>query len=195
MSSITAEIAATAARIIIDSELTDWRLARRKALGELDLPAHGTPLPTDEEIIEALLAHQRIFGGAEHAERLRAQRETALEVMEALAQFSPRLTGAVAEGWAHAGSDIRIELACESEKLLDYALIDLGVTYTVDAHRDGSYTYRTEDADWPVRLVVSPSTSARRHTCGDPRSLRMDLSALRRCLREGEDGIISGRTG
>ena len=53
MSSLTAEIAATAARIIIDSELTDWRLARRKALGELDLPAHGTPLPADEEIIEA----------------------------------------------------------------------------------------------------------------------------------------------
>ncbi len=191
MSSLTAEIAATAARIIIDSELTDWRLARRKALEQLDLPAHGTPLPTDEEIIEALRAHQRLFGDAEHAERLRAQRETALEVMEALAQFSPRLTGAVAEGWAHAGSDIRIELACESEKLLDYALIDLGVTYTVDAHRDGSYTYRTEDADWPVRLVVGPVMGARGRPRDDPRAprtdRRMDLAALRRCLANAED--------
>ncbi|MFN3629036.1 MAG: hypothetical protein ACK4XK_03090 [Casimicrobiaceae bacterium] len=186
MPSLTAEIAATAARIIIDSELTDWRLARRKALEQLAFPSRGTPLPTDEQIIEALLMHQRLFGGAEHAEQLRAQRESALEVMEALAQFSPRLTGAVAEGWAHAGSDIRIELTCPSEKLLDYALIDLGVSYTVEAHRDGSFSYRTEDADWPVRLVVSPLNGARARPRGTSRTRQMDLAALRRCLASGE---------
>ncbi|MCX7669527.1 MAG: hypothetical protein N2439_05585, partial [Anaerolineae bacterium] len=100
MSTLTAEIAATAARIIIESELTDWRVARRKALALLGLPAQGTPLPADDEIIAALVAHQKLFGGEAHAEQLRAQRETALEVMEALRPFSPLLTGAVAEGWA-----------------------------------------------------------------------------------------------
>ena len=51
MSNERESLAAVAARIIVESELTDWALARRKAATELGLAAHGTPLPSDEQII------------------------------------------------------------------------------------------------------------------------------------------------
>ncbi len=153
-SSARAEIAAIAARIIIESELTDWSLARRKALAELGLPAHGTPLPTDDDIISEIKTYQRLYGGEAFAEQLQAQRECALEAMLELTRFNPMLVGPVAEGWAHAGSEIRIELAPESAKDVEYALMNLGVEFTPELTRGGEPYYVIDDSDWPMRLSV-----------------------------------------
>lgn len=147
-------LAAVAARIIIQSELTDWSLARRKAVAELGLSAHGAPLPTDDEIIAQIKTYHALFGGDEWAEQLRAQREFALEAMGALIRFSPVLVGPVAEGWAHAGSEIRIELNPENPKEVEYALIELGVVFEPTLAKDGTVLLEVIDGDWPMRLVV-----------------------------------------
>lgn len=160
-------LAAVAARIIVESELTDWALARRKAAAQLGLAAHGTPLPSDDEIIREIETHHALYGGEAWRAQLRAQREYALEAMQALHRFQPMLTGPVAEGWAHAGSEIRIELNADNAKEVEYALIDLGVEFTPTLARDGSAQYEIVDGDWPMRLATraagSPPTARFRH--------------------------------
>lgn len=152
--STRAEIAASAARIIVESELTDWTLARRKALAELGHATHGTPLPTDDEIIAEIKTYHALYGGEAFARQLLSQRECALEAMIELARFHPVLVGPVAEGWAHAGSEIRIELTPESAKDVEYALMNLQVEFTPELTRSGSEVYRIDDADWPMRLTI-----------------------------------------
>ena len=70
---LIASIAAVAARIIVESELTDWALARRKAAAELGLGAHGVPLPSDDEIIAEIKTYHALYSGDEWALQLRAQ--------------------------------------------------------------------------------------------------------------------------
>ena len=147
-------IAAVAARIIVESELTDWSLARRKAVAELGLSAHGAPLPNDETIIAEIKTYHALYSGDEWALQLRAQREAALDAMIELVRFNPVLIGPVAEGWAHAGSEIRIELAPESGKDVEYALLNLDVEFTPTQAKDGTELYQILDSDWPMRLVV-----------------------------------------
>ena len=147
-------IAAVAARIIVESELTDWSLARRKAVAELGLSAHGAPLPSDEAIIAEIKTYHALYGDDEWVLQLRAQREAALEAMIELVRFNPALVGPVAEGWAHAGSEIRIELTPESGKDVEYALLNLDVEFTATQAKDGTELYEILDSDWPMRLVV-----------------------------------------
>lgn len=147
-------LAAVAARIIVESELTDWALARRKAIAELGLAAHGAPLPSDDEIIVEIKLYHVLYGGDQWAAQLRAQRECALEAMTELMRFNPLLVGPVAEGWAHAGSEIRIELTPESGKDVEYALLNLDVEFDPVQAKDGTALYEILDSDWPMRLVV-----------------------------------------
>jgi hypothetical protein len=150
-------LAAIAARIIVESELTDWSLARRKAVAELGLASHGSPLPSDDDIIGEIKTYHALYSGHQWALQLRAQREAALEAMIELARFNPALTGAVAEGWAHAGSAIRIELSPESAKDVEFALLNLDVEFAPVNTKDGSAVYDVLDGDWPMRLVVRAS--------------------------------------
>jgi hypothetical protein len=173
-------LAAVAARIIVESELTDWSLARRKAALLLGLPAHGAPLPSDEEIIAEIKTYHALFSGAEWATQLRAQREFALEAMAELIRFDPVLTGPVAEGWAHAGSEIRIELKPENPKEVEYALIELGVEFEPTLAKDGTVLLEVIDGDWPMRIVVRepgrPSVARFR--------VRLDGTQLQQLLHE-----------
>ncbi len=154
MSNDRESLAAVSARIIVESELTDWALARRKAMAELGLAAHGTPLPTDEQIISEIKVYHALYGRDDWAAQLRAQREFALEAMLELEAFRPVLVGPVAEGWAHAGSEIRIEASPENPKTLEYRLIDLGVEFEPHLSRDGNVQLEIVDGDWPMRIVI-----------------------------------------
>jgi hypothetical protein len=147
-------LAAVAARIIVESELTDWSLARRKATAELGMAAHGSPMPSDDEIIAEIKLYHALYGGDEFAARLAAQRECALEAMIELSRFNPVLIGPVAEGWAHAASEIRIELTHDNGKEVEYALINLEVEFSAELARDGSAYFVIEEADWPMRITL-----------------------------------------
>ena len=173
-------LAAIAARIIVESELTDWALARRKAVAEWGLGTHGSPLPSDDEIIGEIKTYHALYSGDAWALQLRAQREAALEAMIELARFNPVLTGAVAEGWAHAGSLIRIELTPESSKDVEYALLNLDVEFTPTLARDGTALYEILDSDWPMRLVVRESGRPPDHRY----KMRLNGKLLEQLLRE-----------
>lgn len=175
-------VAAVAARIIVESELTDWSLARRKAVAELGLSAHGTPLPSDDDIISEIKTYHALYGGDEWAAQLRAQREFALEAMAELIRFHPVLVGPVAEGWAHAGSEIRIELSPENGKEVEYALLNLDVEFEPHLAKDGTTLYEIIDGDWPMRLVVRESGRPPDHRY----KLRLNGRQLEQLLRESK---------
>lgn len=171
-------IAAVAARLIVESELTDWSLARRKAAEHLGLSPRATPMPSDDEIIAEIRIYHALYGGDEHAKQLQAQRELALEAMRLLPRFTPQLVGPVAEGWAHAGSDIVIEVFAQNSKEVEIELVNMGADVDARTTRDGASELRILDADWPMRLIVREPGQRR-----DSRfSTRLSASALAREL-------------
>jgi hypothetical protein len=129
-------IARTAARLIVEHGLADWTLAKRKAARQLMLP-ESVALPSNEDIEQALLDHHALFGGAGHADLLRARRAEALAWMRRLAAYEPLLVGGVAAGWATEHSDIRIELVADDPKAVEMLLAGAGVAYAALPSQEG----------------------------------------------------------
>jgi hypothetical protein len=128
-----------ARRMVVDGE--DAEAAKRKsALALLGEGAnHRGVLPDGEQLGSALRTYLRTFGGpAQHA-RLQAQRRVALDWMERLEAFAPRLVGAVLDASATDSAPIEIELFADSAKEVELALLALGVDFRTDG-ADGSGT-------------------------------------------------------
>jgi hypothetical protein len=182
-----ARIADLAARLITEHGLSDWSLAKRKAVRQLMLPER-TALPGDDEIESALAAHHALFGGDTHRAQLREQREEALRWLEVLAAFSPVLVGGVAAGWATAHSDIRIELVADDSKDVEIALVNRNVDYRA-APASSQYAAPELFIDTPrggVRLIVRSRFGARQRNRKD--EARLDAEALARLLANEDSG-------
>ncbi|MDQ2916952.1 MAG: hypothetical protein ABI316_03080 [Casimicrobiaceae bacterium] len=185
-----ARIADVAARLIAEHGLTDWSLAKRKAVRQLMLPER-TALPGDGEVEAALAAHHALFGGDEHAATLRSQREEALKWLRELAPFQPTLVGGVAAGWATEHSDIRIELVADDSKAVELALINRSIVYRV-APGNSPHAALQLFIDTPrggVRLVERTPAAARQRPRRERRGsddVRLDAEALAEILREPE---------
>ncbi len=177
-------IAQVAARLIAEHGITDWSLAKRKAARQLMLPEREA-LPGDDEVAAALADHHALFRRDTHADELRAQREQALTWMKRLAQFSPLLTGGVAEGWATEHSDIRLELVAPDAKAVEMVLLNAGQAYRVmNSDRDGAAELYIAERDTGVRLSVRTPEQARqrprrdRHGNEEVRLSAGDVAAL-----------------
>ncbi len=145
-------IAQTAARLIAEHGLTDWSLAKRKAVRQLMLPV-SSALPSNDEIEEALSSYHSLFCSEAHAASLRRQRAEALAWMKRLSDWEPLLVGGVAAGWATEHSDIRLELVADNAKAVEIALANAGVRY-------GALPPRDDDAGAQL-LVDTPDASVR----------------------------------
>ena len=177
-------IARTAARLIVEHGLTDWTLAKRKAARQLMLP-DSAALPSNEDIEQALLDHHALFGGAGHAEVLRARRTEALAWMRRLAPYEPLLVGGVAAGWATAHSDIRLELVADDPKSVEMLLAGAGVAYAALPPRDETGTaarateLRIPGREADIRLsVLAPQQRRSRPRGDDEPRLGADAVAL-----------------
>jgi hypothetical protein len=123
-STISHDIAAEAARLVVDEGL-DYANAKRKAargLGE-----GRRHLPSDELVEEQVREHIAIFHADTQPRELALLRRTALAWMTRLDSWNPHLAGAAWRGTATARSVMRIELYADDAKLAQFALIDLGV--------------------------------------------------------------------
>ena len=67
-------------------------------------------LPRNSEIEDALREHQRLFQGATHGDHLRRLRNAAIDAMQFLSRFEPRLVGAVLDGTADAHSGVLLHV-------------------------------------------------------------------------------------
>ena len=102
-------LAHEAARLMAEGGIRDFHQAKLKAADRLGIHDDAS-LPRNREIEEALREYQRLFAGPGHAEGLRRRREAALQALEFLAPFSPRLTGPVLEGTADANAPVQLQL-------------------------------------------------------------------------------------
>lgn len=188
-------IADLAARLIAEHGLSDWSLAKRKAVRQLMLPER-TALPGDDEIEAALAAHHALFGGDAHAASLRSQRREALRWLRTLEAFAPTLVGGVAAGWATAHSDIRIELVADDAKSVELALINGNVAYRVapGVSQRAAPELLIDTPNGGVRLVVRTPIAARQRPRRGGDEARLNARALAQLLGESaSDPLGSGR--
>lgn len=127
MDSSKQEIAATAARLVVEEGL-EYGPAKRRALRDLALPAR-TALPNNDEIEAEVRDYIRLYCSDTQPQELHALRLLALEWMERMAEFRPHVGGAVWHGTATRLSDIYIQLFCDDSKSAEIALIDHHVDY------------------------------------------------------------------
>ena len=207
-------IAALAARRMVENGEPAGPAMRKSAVELLGDGARVRgALPDEEQVGAAVREHQRCFGGQEHADWLRAQRQLALEWMERLERFEPRLTGALLDASATLESPVQLDLYADSAKDVEMALLERGVDYRVEPpgrrrlHVQEVIGFVADDprpvpAAGPGRLrgtpvlltiydpVAARAASARHRGPDDPRlhpierAGRADAAMLRRLLEE-----------
>ena len=127
-SDLAAEVAAVAARLVVDEGL-EYASAKRQAVKLMGLVGSRVPMPDNAAMDAAVREHIAIFCADTQPAELRALRELALVWLERLAEFSPYLGGAVWHGTATRYSDIYIQLFCDDPKAAEWRLLDKGVDY------------------------------------------------------------------
>lgn len=131
------ELASEAARILCDEGGWDYHAAKLKAAQRLGLGARAA-LPENAQVQQALLEHQRLFGGTAYRQRLRALRETAVQALQLLDGFSPRLSGGAVSGAITRGHRLQLHGFADMPESLDLFLEDRGIPFEQD-ERDYRY--------------------------------------------------------
>lgn len=155
MSDITLEIAAAAARLVVE-EGQDYGAAKKRAVKALGLPGRSE-LPSNEQVEDEVRAYIDLFCADTQPAELAALRELAATWMERLAEFRPHLTGAVWRGTATRLNDIHLQLYCDDSKSAELMLIDRRVDYDVGS-TDGP---RGEPVDVLTLASTSPALGQR----------------------------------
>ena len=133
MNDAALEIAATAARLVVEEGLA-FGPAKHRALKELGLPGR-TALPPNELVESEVRDYIDLFCADTQPGELRALRLLAQVWMQRLADFRPHLGGAVWQGWATRLCDIDLALFCDDPKMAEIALINQNQRYEVQTVR------------------------------------------------------------
>lgn len=137
---LRAEIAAAAARLIA-RDGADYSTAKRKAARQVlgEAQASANLLPDNNQIEAEVRAYNALFLADTQPARLFRLRTLALQVMEALEQFNPFLTGAVLNGTAGPHDDIYLQLFADSAKEVEIFLLgkDVNIEISESPHFKG----------------------------------------------------------
>ena len=195
--SLSMEIAAFAARLIVDEGL-DYRGAKRKAARALGEGMRD--LPGDDVVEDQVREHLAIFHADDQPRELALLRETALAWMEQLAAWHPHLAGAGWRGTATRRSVLRIELYADDPKMAEIDLLNRGIDQHVPdtTGNDRSIlckTVRVTGLGEPVMIdfVVHDFDELRGALKPDAngRTWRGDVTALRRLIAAARDAAAS----
>ena len=127
-------IAQEAARLMAEHGIHDYLTAKRKAAERFGV-SDAAVLPKNTEVEEALHAHHRLCGGPRHDRTLTRQRESALDAMELLADFNPRLVGPVLNGSATEHDDVQLHVFSDPAEAVYILLMDRHVPHEVVERR------------------------------------------------------------
>ncbi len=127
MDSAKHEIAATAARLVVEEGL-EYGPAKRRAAKQLGLGPRAA-LPDNDLIEDEVRDYLAIFCADTQPAELAALRRLAATWMQRLEVFRPHLCGAVWHGTATRLSDVYLQLFCDDPKSAEIALIDQAVRY------------------------------------------------------------------
>jgi hypothetical protein len=172
-------IAHEAARMIAEDGGIDYGFAKRKAARQLGAP-DSRHLPDNREIEDALRSYQALYQGQEQQDKLSMLREIALEYMELLEEFDPHLTGPVLNGTAGRHSEIDLQLFTDSDKELEFFLLNRQLAFRRSETRtDGQVYphYSLEDTRAAIELTIYPTVELRQmrrlQSDGSPRRARL----------------------
>ena len=188
-------IAMEAARIIAEGG-GDYQLAKRKAAVGLGAPDTRN-LPSNMEIEQALIEHQRLFHSDTQPARLRALRLEAIKAMEFFQDFDPKLVGPVLHGTAGEHSDVQLHLFAGTQEEVALYLMERGVPYEQGERRlrfgrdryEVLPVYRFVAGDIDLELTVFPLDRLRQAPCSpvDGRPMRRgNLGQVQALLAESD---------
>ena len=129
---LTAEIAAAAARLIVEEGL-EYGAAKRRAARDLRVGRRSVEWPDNGAVEDEVRSYLDLFHADSQPAELAALRAIAASWMECLAAFRPHLCGAVWRGTATRRSSVHIDLYCDDSKAAELALIDGRVDYEVSS--------------------------------------------------------------
>ncbi len=129
--SLTAEIAAAAARFIVEDGMEYGQAKRRAAKLVGRRTTAPAELPSNELIEDEVRAYISIFCADSQAHDLAVLRRVALKWMERLVEFQPHLAGAAWNGTATRRNDIWINLFCDDPKAAEISMINWHMNYDV----------------------------------------------------------------
>jgi hypothetical protein len=127
-------LAQEAARLMFEHGVDDYGFAKRKAAERLGAGEYAV-LPKNSEIDAALAEYQRLFAHDTHAETLAEQRRAALDAMQLLEEFEPRLVGPVLTGTATPHQEISLHVFSDSAEAVSIKLLDDHIQYRIAEHR------------------------------------------------------------
>jgi len=197
-SSITEEIAAAAARLVVEEGMEYGPAKRRAARAVGRSSTRSADLPGNDELEEAVRDYIALFCADTQPTELAELRAIAARWMERLAPFRPYLSGAVWRGTATRLSSIHLDLYCDDSKAAELALIDRRVDYDIGS------TPGPRGASVDVLSIAEPSAAFGEPVTlylhvldhddlrgalkpdGTGRTLRGDLASLQALMREAE---------
>ena len=121
----TAEVAAAAARLVVEEGM-EYAQAKRKAAKSI---AGRATLPSSEAVEVEVRAYLALFCAETQPAELQALRRMALRWMQRLAEFRPHLGGAAWRGTATRLSSLHLDLYCDDAKAMEIALINMGIDF------------------------------------------------------------------
>ncbi|URI09366.1 hypothetical protein MW290_27765 [Aquincola tertiaricarbonis] len=196
--SMSADIAATAARLVVEEGM-EYGPAKRKAARSLGR-SRPADLPSNEAVEDAVREYIAVFCADTQPAELAALRSLAMRWLERLAEFRPHLSGAAWRGTATRLSALHIDLYCDDTKSAEIALINQGVDYDVGSLPSprGEPIDLLSLASWSPELQEQVTLFLAVRDLDDlrgalkpdatGRTLRGDLGALRRLMAQaGED--------
>lgn len=132
MSSVmTAEIAAAAARLVVEEGM-EYGPAKRRAARTLG--KHSTrsaEMPDNAAVEDEVRAYLSLFCADTQPGELAALREVAAHWMARLAEHRPHVTGAVWRGTATRLSCVHLQLFCDDSKSAEIAMLNQGIDFDI----------------------------------------------------------------
>lgn len=174
------ELAVAAARIMAEEGVRDFGKAKRKAAERLGLPA-STSLPGNDEVQAAFKDYLALFH-QDLPHTVARLRRCALEAMERLVEFEPRLVGPVLEGAATQYTDVQLHVTATNPEDLQFFFQEHGIDFEqierrlrFGGERVATFpAFRFQAADITIEVVVfSPETVREAPlSAGDNRPMR-----------------------
>ena len=194
------EIAAAAARLVAQDG-ADYGSAKRKAARQVlgDAPSPPNVLPDNDMIEEQVRQYNALFLADSQPARLFQLRTIALQVMEALQQFHPLLSGPVLNGTAGPHDEIYLQLFAESAKDIHIFLLNKNVLLDMsesphfkgaryDAVETASFLWKNEGVH--AAMYELDDMRGALKAKADGKVLRTDISGLRSLLAASlADGV------
>ncbi len=122
-------LAQAAARLIAESGLRDFSLARRKAAAQLNIHQRSN-LPSDAEIDLALREYQRLYQHHQQTTELHQLRLSALQAMQRLQRFKPQLVGPVLDASANRHTPITLHLFADTVEEVAIFLMEQHIPFS-----------------------------------------------------------------